>query len=118
MDIYMTDKQGSALAEFLDQELKKRLMKDRNFSVRRWAKEIGIDQSSLNHMINSEDPPSRLNIEKIQLLVQYFGRPVLEVLGIIIPVQPSNPMYSPPTATGLSVAEKKDHQRLYTKEGK
>jgi hypothetical protein len=109
MDIFMTPKTSSALAEYLDREYRKRAAEDRNFSLRHWASEIDIDESLLNRMINGRNSgPKQISIEVLNKLLIYFGPEILAVLGIVLPDKPKNPMYSPPMAIGLSVAEKRD----------
>jgi plasmid maintenance system antidote protein VapI len=119
MDIFMTPKTSSALAEYLDREYRKRSAQDRNFSLRQWASEIDIDESLLNRMINGRNSgPKQISIEVLNKLLVYFGPEMLAVLGIALPEKPRNPMYSPPMATGLSVAEKSDRSYGAKKEGK
>jgi DNA-binding Xre family transcriptional regulator len=90
----MTSQTNSALADYLDREYKKRIAIDRNFSLRQWALEIGIDHSLLNRMINGRNRgPKQISIDVLNKLLSYFGPEMFAILGIVIPGKPQNPMH-------------------------
>lgn len=94
MDIFMTQKISSSLAEYLDREYRKRSAEDRNFNLRHWASEIDIDESLLNRMINGRNSgPKQISIEVLNKLLVYFGPEMLTILGINLPDKPRSPMY-------------------------
>jgi len=94
MDIVMISTTSSALADYLDREYKKRIAVNRNFSLRQWSFEIGIDPTVLNRMINgSRGQPQQISIEVLNKLLEYFGPDMLGILGIAIPNKPKNPMH-------------------------
>jgi hypothetical protein len=124
MDILMTPKTGSALAEYLDREYRKRAAEDRTFSLRQWASEISIDESLLNRMINGRTSgPKQISIDVLNKLLAYFGPEILSVLGVVVPEKPRNPMsdknypYPLGLAPAQAIAEKTTPERK-TKEGK
>lgn len=81
------------LAEFLDAQFKMRLMEDRNYSLRDWAREIGVSVSTLSRWMNKKSDPD-LSAKNLNTLVSYFGQPVLDSLGIKpTPARPRNPMH-------------------------
>jgi DNA-binding Xre family transcriptional regulator len=119
MDILMTHTTSSALADFLDREFKKRVFQDRTFSLRQWAKEIGIDHSLLNRMINGKNKgPKQISIEVLNKLILYFGPEILSILGIVTTDKPKNPAYSMELSFNQGVAEKPSPYTAKRKEGK
>jgi len=124
MDLLMTPKTGSALADYLDREYRKRSAEDRTFSLRQWASEINIDESLLNRMINGRTSgPKQISIDVLNKLLDYFGEEMFSILGIKTPNKPRSPMYQKdlnyPTlipATHL-IADKSNPERK-PKEGK
>lgn len=83
------------LADFLDAEYKKRLMIDRGFSLRSWAKEIGVNHVTLSHWMNRKskaDPD--LSAKNFNALQSYFGKPFLDSIGVEpLTTKPRNPLY-------------------------
>jgi transcriptional regulator with XRE-family HTH domain len=120
----MTQTTSSALAEYLDREYKKRIIiTDRNFSLRQWSDEIGIDPSLLNRMINGkEEGPKQISIEILNKLLDYFGQDILQILGIKVATQPKNPAYGKSINVQAdllgSLAEGKADYQIKKKEGK
>jgi hypothetical protein len=118
MPILLTQASAAMLADFLEKEFLKRRGQDPYFDLVIWAKEIGIPYNTLRAMMQNRSKDPRINRRNLALLLQYFGPPLLEAIGTPLPEKPSNPMYSPPVATGLSVAEKRDQTYGVKKEGK
>lgn len=95
MRLQVSQKALEMLADFLDAEFKKRLMIDRTFSQRAWAREIGVHHVTLGKWMNrkTKDDPE-LSAKNYAALMTYFGQPVLDVLGIPpMPEKPRNPLY-------------------------
>lgn len=118
MPILLTRSSAAMLANFLEKEFLKRRGQDPYFDLVTWAKEIGIPYNTLRAMMQNRSKDPRINRRNLALLLKYFGPPLLEAIGTPLPERPTNPLYSPLMATGLSVAEKRDQSYGSKKEGK
>jgi hypothetical protein len=56
--------------------------------------------------------------DEFQSLLNYFGKPILDVIGLNIPAKPKNPMYSVPSNLAGSIAETRQDYQIKKKEGK
>lgn len=91
-NLVVDEESMSKLSQFLLAEFKKRRDDDLFFSVREWAREIGIPNATLNRYLNSNGKVS-ISRDNLLALVNYFGKPFLDALGIEIPDKPKNPKH-------------------------
>lgn len=91
--IVLNRKSMGQLRDFLLTEFRKRREDDDFFSVREWAREIKISNSTLSRYMNKGGDNIEITPKNLAVLVDYFGQPFLDVLEVRVPVKPRNPKY-------------------------
>jgi hypothetical protein len=81
------------LAQYLDEKYRARLAKDRLFSIKKWADEIGVNDKTLTSWMHAKkggDLP-RMELANLRKLIHYFGAEFMDRFDLNPPAKGKSP---------------------------